>query len=75
MAEVERFVGFSCVGRWTGAGSPRTEPDGEPCNWTLGGLLSFAELYVVKPDDAKPFPFFELASAEEAQALERSWSS
>lgn len=72
MAAVERFVGFSCVGRWTGAGSPRNAADGKPCNWTLGGLLSFAELYVETPDGKSPF--FELATPDEAQALERSWT-
>lgn len=70
-ADIESSLGFACVGRWTGAGSPRGEPDGSPCNWTLGGLLSFSELYVVKPDGMK-VPHFELASPEQAQALEAS---
>ncbi|MBX4388894.1 hypothetical protein K4H03_22740, partial [Mycobacterium tuberculosis] len=37
--DVERFVAFSCIGRWTGANGPRETPDGKPCNWTLGGLF------------------------------------
>ena len=37
--DIERYLGFSCVGRFTGASSPRRQPDGKPCNWTLGGLF------------------------------------
>ena len=42
--EVEKYLAFSCVGRFTGAPSPRTKPDGKPCNWTLGGLFQLHEL-------------------------------
>ncbi|MBV5271164.1 MAG: hypothetical protein JZU55_16265, partial [Afipia sp.] len=28
--DAERYIGFSCVGRFTGAKSPREKPDGEP---------------------------------------------
>jgi hypothetical protein len=73
MASVEKYVGFSCVGRWTGAGAPRNKPDGKPCDWTLGGLFGFADLYVSVPERAEPQASFELATPEEAQALERSW--
>lgn len=65
--EVEKYLAFSCVGRWTGAGSPRKTPDGEPCNWTLGGLFSLHKLEVVTPDGEK-HPRFELAAPAEAQA-------
>lgn len=65
---VEGYLGFNCVGRWTGAGSPREKPDGKPCNWTLGGLFSFHELEVITPD-GKRNPRFEPATPEEAQAL------
>lgn len=64
---VERFVGFSCVGRFIGAGSPRKEPDGKPCNWTLGGLFRLHKLEVIDSKGDK-HPRFELASPEEAQA-------
>lgn len=64
---VERLVGFSCVGRWTGAEGPRKAPDGKPCNWTLGGLLTLHTLEVVTPD-GKTHPHFELATPEQAQA-------
>ncbi len=63
--EVERYLGFSCVGRFTGAASPRSKPDGRPCNWTLGGLFSVHRFEVVTPD-GKAHPRFELASRQEA---------
>ncbi|MCB5201695.1 hypothetical protein LH464_04280 [Neorhizobium sp. T786] len=67
----EKYIGFSCVGRVTGAEGPRKQPDGKPCNWTLGGLFRFHELEVI--DDAgKAHPHFEVATPEEAQALEAS---
>jgi hypothetical protein len=62
---VEKYLGFSCVGRFTDAGSPRKSPDGKPCNWTLGGLFSLHRMEVVTPD-AKAHPRFELATREEA---------
>lgn len=65
--DVEGFIGFSCVGRWTKAGSPRKEPDGKPCNWTLGGLLSMHNLVVIH--EGKKHPRFEPATREQAQAL------
>jgi hypothetical protein len=65
---VEGYVGFSCVGRWTGAGSPRKEPDGRPCNWTLGGLLQIRELEVVT-DDGEVHHRFEIATPAEAKTL------
>ncbi|MBQ0916850.1 hypothetical protein KBW71_00100 [Hydrogenophaga aromaticivorans] len=65
--EVEKYLAFSCVGRFTGAGSPRKIPDGKPCNWTLGGLFTLHKLEVVTPD-SKKHPRFELASPAEAQA-------
>lgn len=68
---VDGYVGFSCVGRWTGAGSPRKTPDGKPCNWTLGGLFSLHTLEVVT-EDGKHHPRFELATPEQAQAHEKA---
>ncbi|KAA0684559.1 hypothetical protein DTW90_36075 [Neorhizobium sp. P12A] len=67
--KAEKYIGFSCLGRVTGAGSPRKEPDGKPCNWTLGGLLHLHEMEVVD-EDGKVHAHFEIASPEEAQALE-----
>lgn len=64
--EVERYLGFSCVGRFTGAGSPRKKPDYSPCNWTLGGLFQMHKLEVVT-DDGKKHPRFVPASPSDAQ--------
>lgn len=64
---VEKYVAFSCVGRWTGAGAPRKAPDGMPCNWTLGGLFQLHKLAVIN-DAGVPQPAFEPASPEAAQA-------
>lgn len=67
-AEVERFVGFACVGRWTGAGSPDPkQPAGQGCNWTLGGLFQTHRLQVVTDEGLRPT--FEVATAEEASEL------
>jgi len=65
---VERFLGFSCVGRWRGSG-PWREDDkpGRGCDWTLGGLLQLHDLEVVT-EDGRAHPRFEPVSAEEAQA-------
>lgn len=63
--EVEGYLGFSCIGRFTGAPSPRKEPDGKPCDWTLGGLFS-AHTFEVVTEDGKHHPTFELASVEDA---------
>ncbi|QQB32792.1 hypothetical protein I6I07_19290 [Achromobacter deleyi] len=65
--DVARYVGFSCVGRFTGAGSPRKDPDGQPCNWSLGGLFQTHRMVVVTPDGIE-HPHFELATPEEAAA-------
>jgi hypothetical protein len=64
---VEKYLGFSCVGRFTGARSPRRKPDGHPCDWTLGGLFSAHRLEVITPD-GKHHPRFEPATPSEAQA-------
>lgn len=65
--EVERYLAFSCVGRFTGAASPRKAPDGQPCNWTLGGLFQIHTFEVITPD-GDAHPRFELATREEADA-------
>lgn len=73
--EAEKHIGFSCIGRKTGAGSPRKKPDGKPCNWSLGGLFRLHEVEVVTPD-GETHPYFEVASPEQAQqhaALAKVW--
>jgi hypothetical protein len=64
---VEKYLAFSCYGRWTGAGSSRKEADGNPCNWSLGGLFQLHKLEVETPD-GKKHPRFDLATPEQAQA-------
>lgn len=65
---VEKYIGFSCVGRFNGAEGPRKKPDGKPCNWTLGRLLRLHKLEVQTPD-GEGHPHFEVATPEEAKAL------
>ena len=73
--EVEGYIGFSCVGRWNDAGPyKRNQKSKKPgCDWTLGGLLNEHTLEVEK--DGVRHPMFEVASAEEAQALEKSYAN
>ena len=67
---VEKFEGFSCVGRWTKAGPfHKGDPAGKGCDWTLGGLFRMHTLEVMQDD--KPHPVFELATPEEAQELQK----
>ena len=39
--DVEKYIGFSCIGRFT---------KDKGCDWTLGGLFQFHSLTVVAPD-------------------------
>jgi len=50
--EVNRYLAFSCVGRWTKE---------KGCDWTLGGLFRIHELEVIDPDGAH-HPRFEPAT-------------
>lgn len=66
--EVEKFLGFSCVGRWTDAGPARDgDTPGKGCDWTLGGFLQLHKVEVLTPD-GKRHPMFEVASPEAAKA-------
>lgn len=66
--DVERFLGFSCVGRWTNAGPHKKDnPPGRGCDWTLGGLLTFSDLVITTPD-GEQHARFELATPTEARA-------
>jgi predicted RNA-binding Zn-ribbon protein involved in translation (DUF1610 family) len=70
--QLERYIGFSCVGRFTGKGSPpakAADRDFQGCNWTLGGLLRLHELEVRLPGNDRPQATFAIASPEAAQAL------
>ena len=68
--EVERYLGFSCVGRWTHNKPPPAKKDKgtqDGCNWTLGGLFNFHELEVIDTE-GNHHPRFKVATKEQAQA-------
>lgn len=68
-SDVEKYVGFSCVGRFQGGPSPtEAREKGIACNWTLGGLFKLHTLEV-EIEGGKRVPTFEPATKEEAQAL------
>lgn len=61
--EVNKYLGFSCIGRFTNAGEHKKgTPPGKGCNWTLGGLFQIHELEVILPDGKKS-PCMEIADA------------
>ncbi|EDU6781537.1 hypothetical protein CJG67_001244 [Salmonella enterica subsp. enterica serovar Gaminara] len=65
--EAVRYLGFSCVGRFTGKSSPSDEKGkNHGCNWTLGGLL---QCHVMVPEDPTGVkrPVFEPATPEQAR--------
>ena len=69
---IERQIGFSCVGRWTGAGgwNPKNKKRRAVpgCDWTLGGLFGGSRLLVKFPDGKQSYAF-DIATPAEAQAL------
>ncbi|EJN2672099.1 hypothetical protein NPT07_004830, partial [Salmonella enterica] len=66
---VFRYLGFSCVGRFTGKGSPSVEKGkNHGCDWTLGGLLHFHTMEIVDAQGVK-HPVFEPATPEQAREL------
>jgi hypothetical protein len=64
--DVHRYVGFSCIGRFTGQGDAGIaaknlgEKWDKGCNWTLGGLFQLHTLEVVM-EDGRHRPTFNLA--------------
>ncbi|MEM7663802.1 MAG: VVA0879 family protein [Pseudomonadota bacterium] len=50
--EVEKYLAFSCVGRFTGTGEYNSESHvpNSGCNWTLGGLFQLHKFEVETPD-------------------------
>lgn len=56
--EVQPFLGYSCVGRWT---------KDKGCDWTLGGLFQIHELVVVTEDGVKHPRFRPLTAAQQAE--------
>ena len=70
--EIEKYLGFSCIGRFTHHKSPPKEKGKQVgCNWTLGGLFQMHTLEVVT-EDGKHHPRFEPATPEQAQEYLRS---
>lgn len=70
----QHYLGFSCIGRFTGAGGQvKATPPGKSCNWTLGGLFQMHELEVIT-EDGERHPLFEPASPTEAQAHQKTKS-
>lgn len=68
--DVMKYLGFSCVGRWTEAGPHKTgAPPGRGCDWTLGGLLRLHELEV-DDGEGNARMSFAVATPDQARALE-----
>lgn len=67
--DVEKYIAFSCVGRFTGQGDAgivaknKGQQWDKGCNWTLGGLLTIHRLEVVYPDGTTR-PAFDFAPAD-----------
>jgi hypothetical protein len=65
--EIEKYLGFSCVGRWLGKGPPeKKDGKSDGCNWTLGGLFQIHELEVLDGEVCRKI--FEPCTPAEAQA-------
>ncbi len=61
-------VGFSCVGRWTGAGAAATfKKAGGPCNYAGGGLFKLNPIAVIDAE-GKEHHVFEFAEAAKMEA-------
>ena len=65
--DVEKYLGFSCVGRFTHRKPPPKEKGTQMgCDWTLGGLFQLHTLEVVTEDGVK-HPRFDIATPEQAK--------
>lgn len=56
--EVEKYLAFSCVGRWS---------KDKGCDWTLGGLFKLHELEVITPDGERHPRFIPEAANQSVQ--------
>ena len=64
--DVSKYIGFSCVGRFTHHKPPPQEKGSQSgCNWTLGGVLQLHKFEVVT-DDGVRHPHFDLATPGQA---------
>jgi len=78
--QAERSIGFSCEGRFSNAGPWPSDKKNDAksvarrkirgCDWTLGGLFRLHKLEVVD-EYGKTHPIFDVATPEEAKALEQ----
>lgn len=72
--DAEKYIGFSCEGRFRGAGPAKNGKPGKKdirgCDWTLGGLFKLHTTEVIREDGTK-HPIFELANQYEAKLLLR----
>lgn len=69
---VEKYFGFSCIGRWkerisAWSALKHARARKEGCDWTLGGLFALHTLEVITPD-GQSHPRFAPATPEQAQA-------
>lgn len=62
--EVNKYLAFSCIGRFTNAGPWQGGAPGRGCDWTLGGLFQVHSLVVIDEEGVE-HPRFEFA--EEAE--------
>ena len=77
--DVGKYFGFSCEGRFSGAGAwpndrkkqsvRRAAAAKRGCDWTLGGLFKIHVAEVDHGDD-KVYPMFDLATPDQARELE-----
>jgi hypothetical protein len=68
--KVSSVLGFSCIGRFTGAGPYKEKgPQQKGCDWTLGGLFQLHRLEVID-EKGTIHPVFEFAEVQVAQTME-----
>lgn len=80
----ETMIGYSCEGRLNGVGPwPSSEDKTKKsdarrlirgCDWTLGGLFRIHNLEV-ETEDGKRHSYFDIATPDEAQKLERQMAA
>lgn len=74
--EVEKYLAFSCIGRWTHQKPPpekKQKGSQIGCNWTLGGFLGISDLVVVDDQGKRHLCFIPLTkeAAESYHAARR----
>jgi len=58
---------FICIGRFTGGGDAFCDKT-QPCNYTLGGLITLAETTVIG-EQGERHPVFEFASTDQPAVI------